>query len=155
MAATRAFIGKGWKFPIRFDPRTGGVQKDGPPGIEQQLGRVRQSLQHILGIRRGEMFLQRGFGSTVRDLIFQLDSFNLQQRFEFAAVRAIEDQEFGEPRVIVNRIEVNLERRSGIASADADVTLRTSNIPGNLVFPFYVDEAERNAAERLLDRPTQ
>jgi phage baseplate assembly protein W len=146
--ALRNFIGVGWMFPIRFDSRTGGVKKDGTVSLDQQMQRVRQSLQHILGIRKGELFLQRGFGSTVRDLIFQLDTFNLGQRFEFAAIRAIEDEKFGEPRVVVNRVSVILNRRTGTAEADMDIQLRTSNSPGNLVFPFFVDETERgNSAQ--------
>lgn len=150
--ALRNFIGVGWLFPVRFDSRTGGVKKDGNVSLDQQMQRVRQSLQHILGIRKGELFLQRGLGSTVRDLIFQLDTFNLGQRFEFAAVRAIEDEKFGEPRVVVNRVSVLLDRGTGVASADMSVQLRSSNVPGNLVFPFYVDETERgNSAQPAVE----
>jgi len=149
--ATRNFIGRGWVFPIRFDQRTGGIKKDVGTGINQQLARVRQSLQHIMGIRKGEVFMQRRMGSTIRDLIFQLDTMNIEQLFQFAATQAIEDEEYGEPRVVVNRVGVLLDRTTGIADADMDVSLRASNVPGNLVFPFYTSETERAAAERNLE----
>jgi phage baseplate assembly protein W len=145
--ALRNFIGTGWLFPVRFDSRTGGIKKDSTVSLEQQIQRVRQSLQHILGIRKGEVLLQRGLGSTVRDLIFQLDTFNLGQRFEFAAVRAIEDEKYGEQRCITNRVSVVLDRGTGQANADMSIQLRNSNTPANLVFPFYVDEAERGSAQ--------
>jgi phage baseplate assembly protein W len=148
--ALRNFIGVGWVFPVRFDSRTGGIKKDTVVSLDQQLQRVRQSMQHILGIRKGEVFLQRGLGSTVRDLIFQLDTFNLEQRFEFAATRAIEDKKFGEPRVVVNKVSVLLDRQSGAANADMNVQLRASNVPGNLVFPFYIDEDERGSAQQVV-----
>ena len=82
-------------------------------------------------------------------MIFQLDTFNLGQRFEFAAIRAVEDPKFGEPRLIVNRVSVFLDRRTGVADADMDVQLRASNTASNLVFPFYVDESERGSTQQV------
>ena len=148
--AVRDFVGRGWSFPFRFDPSTGGVSKDRGSGADQQLNRVRMSLQQIIGVKRGEMMLSRRFGSTVRDLIFNLDTFNLQQRLQFAVGRSIQDRRFGEKRVFISRLTIELDRSTAIAEIILDVVLRATNVEGNLVIPFFLAGQERAAVERAL-----
>lgn len=148
--AVKDFIGRGWSFPMRFDPQTGGISKDRGTGEDQQLKRVRMSLQQIIGVKRGEMMLSRRFGSTVRNLIFNLDTFNLQQRLQFAVGRSIQDSRFGEKRVFINRLTIELDRSTAVAEIILDVVIRSTNVEGNLVVPFFLTGQDRAAVEQTL-----
>lgn len=151
MAEARDFIGRGWSFPFGFSARTGGVLRDEGRGVQQQLERIRDSLQQILGVRRGEMFMVRRFGSNMRDLIFQGIDGPLVEAAEFVATRAIEDEEFGDKRIFINRLSV--DRDTVTVSAiivRVNYTIRSSNVEGNLVFPLYLESTERLAAESNL-----
>jgi phage baseplate assembly protein W len=108
------------------------------------------SLQQIIGVKRGEMFMQRKFGSGVRGLIFQMDTLNLQQRIEFAVTRAINERQFGEKRVFINQMAVTVERSRAVATIILNVVLRSSNVEGNLVLPFYTSEADRDSVNQIL-----
>lgn len=149
--ANRDFIGRGWRFPFRFDPRSGGVAKDQGEGTNQKLSRVRQSLFLIISVRKGELYFSRRFGSRMRTLIFGLNTANLMQRIKFEVFAAFEDRDFGEHRAFIDRVSILLpDRVRGRASADVSVgfVLRNTNAEGNLVFPFYLTGSSRTAAER-------
>lgn len=149
--ASRDFIGRGWRFPFRFDPRSGGVAKDQGDGVNQKLNRIRQSLFLIIGVRKGELYFSRRFGSRMRTLIFSLNTANLAQRIKFEVFAAFEDRDFGEHRAFIEKISIILpDRVRGLASADVSVNfvLRNTNAESNLVFPFYLTGPARTAAER-------
>ncbi len=148
--AIKDFIGRGWLFPLRFSPSSGGVAKDRGEGSQQRLNRIRMSLQQIIGVKRGEMFMQRKFGSGVRGLIFQMDTFNLKQRVEFAVTRAINDRQFGEKRIFLNQMAISVDRATAIANIIMNVVLRSSNVAGNLVLPFYTSDADRDSVNQIL-----
>ena len=148
--AVKDFIGRGWIFPLRFDPTSGGVAKDRGTGRDQKLNRIRMSLRQIIGVQRGEMFMQRRFGSGARDLIFALDTRNFKARLEVAVTRGITDKQFGEKRVFLEKMDVSLSRRTAVANILIDVVLRSSNVKGNLVLPFYLTDDLRPAVERTL-----
>lgn len=144
---TREFVGKGVTFPWRFDARSGGVARDPEPSVEQQFKRVQQSCLIIVGVRRGEIECLNGFGSDTHNLIFVLDSMNLEERVGFSITRALEDPVYGEHRALIDAVDVFFDRRAGRADASANVRLRSSNIPGNIVWPFYLNDQDRGAAE--------
>ena len=152
MVATRDFVGKGWRFPFRFDPRSGGVSRDQSSSDIQQLNRVRQSLFAIINTRKGELYFARRFGSRIRDLIFTLNTSNLGQQLQFRVLEAIEDPEVGENRVFINSVQTAPVRAAdgGVADVRIDFVLRDVNVEGNFVFPFYLTDAQRQAAERGL-----
>jgi len=145
--ANRDFIGRGWRFPFQFDERTGGVAKDEGDNTDRQLTRVSWSIQQIIGVRQGEMLLSRRFGSRFRDLVFQLTTANLAQRLEWAAIKALEDREYGEHRAFIDQVRVKLPGSDGKADIDVAFVMRASNVPGNTVFPFYLQGTARESAE--------
>lgn len=98
--------------------------------------------------------MNRGFGSSVRDLIFQLDSFNLTDRVNFAVTRAMQHRRYGEQRIFVNSMTVKLDRTTAAADIDMQAVLRSANVESNLVFPFYLRDDERLAAERDIEART-
>lgn len=148
--ATRNFIGRGWSYPFRFDRRTGGVAKDQGEGEVQQLQRIRMSLRIIIDIKKGELFFNRRFGSRFRDLLWSLRTANLKNRIRFEVLSAFEDPGIGERRAVINRVDVLLPGVNGRAQVEVTFLLRRVNVEGNLVFPFFLTEQERSAAERGL-----
>ena len=149
----RDFIGKGWSYPFRFDPRTGGVSKDVGDGTAQKINRVRMSLFIIVSIKKGELYFGRRFGSRFRNLIFAVNTANLVQRTRFEVFAAFEDPDFGERRAFVESLVVTPPLRhigSPRLEVEVQFVLRGTNAEGNLVFPFYLNDRERDAAERGL-----
>lgn len=61
---TRELLGRGWSFPFRFDPSTGGVATSG--GEEN----IRESMTIILGTRPGERQMLPDFGCRIHELMF-------------------------------------------------------------------------------------
>jgi phage baseplate assembly protein W len=61
---TRELLGRGWSFPFRFDPSTGGVATSG--GEET----IRESMTIILGTRPGERQMLPDFGCRIHELMF-------------------------------------------------------------------------------------
>lgn len=154
MVVERNFVGKGWLFPIRFDPVSGGVARDRGQGIEQQRRRVRQAIYLRIQVQRGEMYFARRFGSRLRRLLWALNTQDIRQRLSFEARAALEDPEYGEKRALVERIEVippDRVNNKPTAEIRVDFVLRGTQDQGSLVFPYYLNNSERAAAESQFD----
>lgn len=149
MATSRNFVGSGWQYPFGFDPRTGGVLRDEGAGDRQQLNRIRDALQQIIGVEKGEMFMVRRFGSGMRRLLFAANDLTLRQMIEFGVNQAVDDEEYGERRIFIENIKIDTfaDDRSRV-DVRIRFQLRSSNVDGNLVFPLYLTTSERAAAER-------
>ncbi len=126
------------------------MAKDQGSGDVQKLQRIRMALRIIIDIKKGELFFNRRFGSRFRDLIFSLRTANLKNRIRFEVSAAFEDPGVGERRAFINRIDVLLPGVEGRAQIEVTFVLRRANVEGNLVFPFFLSEQERSAAERGL-----
>jgi phage baseplate assembly protein W len=127
--AGKAFIGKGWRFPILPGP-TGALD------YSEAEDNVEHSLRVLLLTRVGERLMRGDFGSRLGDLVFQPGS---QQN-----LRAIER----EITATIRKWEPRVEVLDVAAEADADdpthVTVslsyrvRRTNTRESLVFPFYL-----------------
>jgi phage baseplate assembly protein W len=137
------FVGRGWISPFQFDPTTGGVAKDRGEGTDQKLNRVGMALTRIFNTRRGEVFMARGQGSRLRDSVFGLDSEGIEGQLQFEATLAVEGRPYGEPRVVLERAEARVERPTKRAFVEVVVALRSTNVAGNIVVPFYLDEPDK------------
>ena len=91
---------RGFGFPFRIDPTTGGVQA--ASGIEK----IRQNLRVILGTRVGERPLLRQFGTRIPSLVHEPNDSALADVIQTQAREALMQWE---PRVLVteSRIEQN------------------------------------------------
>lgn len=80
-AVSKDFLGRGWAFPFRVDPATGGV------ATTSAEDNIRQSITLILGTRPGERQMMPEFGCRIHELMFSahtqatasLVSFHVQQ----------------------------------------------------------------------------
>lgn len=128
----RAFLGRGWAFPIAAE---GG----GEIGFAEAEDDIRQSIHLILGTSRGERVMRPDFGAGLRELVFApLNTTTIslvRHRVEEALV-------IWEPRIDQIGVEVRTEPQLGRLSIDVRYRVRATNTFYNLVYPFYLLEGE-------------
>ena len=64
MSSQKEFLGRGWAFPFRFDPASGGV------AFSEFEDNIRQCITIILSTRPGERQMLPDFGCRVHELLF-------------------------------------------------------------------------------------
>lgn len=122
------FIGSGWAFPV-------GVDATGQIALVRGSREIEQAMRLILSTYPGERPMRPRFGSRLRDFIF--DGATWENAIAIAAeVRASLRQ--WEPRATVNDVIVTPEASDpGVLTIDILYTVKGTNDPRNLVFPFY------------------
>ncbi len=122
------FIGTGWGFPLGFEPSGSITTARGEEKIEQ-------AMRLILSTYPGERPMRPQWGSTLRDNIFG----GTGQENTAAIAREVQRAlEYWDPRAIVNEVLVYAGAGSdGLLYIDIGYTVRGTNSPRNLVFPFY------------------
>jgi phage baseplate assembly protein W len=133
------FLGKGLKFPFRFERRSGGTQVSVATSTEH--AHIHESILQILGTRPGERFMKPEFGSRVRDLVFEQNDTVLRALLRHWIIDAISRWE---KRVYVT--DVSFDKSP--ANKDQSMLLVRiayrviqSQVEGNLVYPFYREAA--------------
>ena len=132
MADTRGFLGRGFCFPPRVDPATGrfcmvDAEED-----------IRQSIYIILMNRMGERAMLPDFGSRIHDYVFELPD---QTAENLIATEIVDALARWEPRIVDTEVEVDESGvREGKLLFNIRYTVRDTNNPNNLVFPYYLYE---------------
>ncbi|GGM01307.1 MULTISPECIES: GPW/gp25 family protein [Micromonospora] len=123
------FIGAGWAFPLRTDA-TGGI------ALVDREREIVEAIQLILGTAPGERPMRPEFGCGVHDYVFAPADENTAGRIAFEVRRALDRWE---PRIDVTDVVVSFDAEEvGVLYIDVRYTVRGTNDPRNLVFPFYV-----------------
>ena len=127
----RAFLGRGWAFPVRTGP-------NGEIAEAEYQADVDEAVRIVLGTALGERVMRPDFGSGLRSLVFEPLTATtralIQMQVREALVRF-------EPRIDV--LEVKVELRTGPDAAvlvEVDYRVRSTNTFYNLVYPFYLLE---------------
>lgn len=135
------FIGRGVAFPIHTDA-TGSV------ALVAGEREIVESIRLILGTALGERPMRPEFGCAIHDLVFAPADAATAGQIAYDVRLALERWE---PRINLDDVIVSFaEAHTGTLLIDIRYTLRASNDPRNLVFPFYVippHEALEPAAE--------
>lgn len=136
------FIGRGVAFPIHTDA-TGGLAL---VGGEREIV---ESIRLILGTSFGERPMRPEFGCAIHDLVFAPADAATAGQIAYEVRLSLERWE---PRIVLEDVIVSFtEAAQGTLLIDLRYTLRGSNDPRNLVFPFYVipphESLEPTAAE--------
>ncbi|WP_395403632.1 GPW/gp25 family protein [Arthrobacter sp. UC242_113] len=123
------FIGAGWAFPLRAD-RTGSI------ALVRDQREIEESIHVILATSPGERPMRPEFGCSVHDYVFA--PANAATAGDIAyAVRVALDR--WEPRITLENVAVNFDGvDTGLLLINVQYTIRGTNDPRNLVFPFYV-----------------
>lgn len=132
MDKTKDFLGRGFAFPPRIDSATGQfVMVDSEEDI-------RQAIYIILMTRRKERVMLSDFGSNVQEYVFALPDSDFKLRLGSEIREALMKYE---PRVMNVEVEVDTrDIQNGTVYLNINYTVRATNNPNNLVFPYYLVE---------------
>lgn len=128
----KRYLGRGWKFPVRVDKQTGRIV------MSEQEEDIAEAVKIILLTRKGERAMQPEFGSNAYKFVFG--------SMQVTSVKMIEEEikeslVQWEPRI--KDIEVSSRFDPGNPNKlflNISYTVRSTNNPFNLVFPFYINE---------------
>ncbi len=127
-----AFLGRGFKFPVQVDSITGKMKT---VSYEED---IKEAIYIILMTKKGERVMNPEFGCGVFDYVFDTMDYTTLSMME----REVRDAlTLWEPRI--TDLEVNLtvdESQEGCVMIEINYTVRSTNNPYNLVFPFYINE---------------
>jgi phage baseplate assembly protein W len=129
------FLGRGWQFPVRFDPRSKQV------GMVAGVDDIEESLRILLGTHPGERIMLPAYGCPIRRIVFDtLNESTLTELKEMVRKAVL----FFEPRIVLERIETEVvDALSGRLDLTLIYTVRTTNTRHNLVYPLYLDQASQ------------
>ncbi|MFM2052571.1 MAG: hypothetical protein RL456_608 [Pseudomonadota bacterium] len=126
----KAFLGRGWAFPV-------GVDAAGEIGLAEFEQDIRQAIVIILDTEPGERVMRPDFGAGLRGVLFEpINTATLalvRHRVERALV-------LWEPRVDQIGVAVRADAPRGVLHVEVRYRVRATNTFYNLVYPFYVQE---------------
>ena len=126
------FLGKGIRFPLRFQSISGGTEIS--TATSQAHEHIRESIIQILGTRLGERIMNPEFGSRLPELVFEQNDSVLRGLIRHYVIAAIERWE---KRIVV--IDVTFDEPSDVNSLLVRIAYRIiqSQVEGNIVYPFH------------------
>lgn len=126
----KEFLGRGLKFPLQVDPRTGML------ALSDQEEDIREAIGIILNTVQGERVMRPDFGSNIIDYVFAPSSSATRQSL---AHEVWEQLLYQEPRIVDVSVECGEMDRTAIL-LHVSYTVRSTNNRYNQVYPFYVTE---------------
>ncbi|RMD99111.1 MAG: baseplate protein [Calditrichaeota bacterium] len=128
--AEQDFLGVGWKFPLQPNP-SGGIARS------RHEQKIKESIMIILGTARGERLMRPTFGCDLHSLVFEP---NNRATANLAAHYVEEALTLHEPRIQVQKVEVENDLATNSLLIKIAYRIRATNSPQNLVYPFYLNE---------------
>jgi phage baseplate assembly protein W len=123
------FVGSGWAFPLRADP-TGKV------ALVSGTREIEDSIRLILMTAPGERPMRPEFGCAVHDYVFAPADASTAGDIAYAVRVSLNRWE---PRIELGSVVVRFDAVDrGVLYVDIEYSVRGTNNPRNLVFPFYV-----------------
>jgi hypothetical protein len=125
------FLGRGWSFPPSFV--AGGVR------MSEDEADIEASLRILFHTRPGERFLQPGYGLDLSELLFEPLSTTLRN---FVTDRIKTTILVHEARIeLLGLVVDDSQAFEGLLQIRIDYAVRSTNSRFNLVFPFYLGDA--------------
>jgi phage baseplate assembly protein W len=131
------FLGKGLKYPFRFQSVSGGTEVSAATSREHE--HIRESILQILGTRPGERFMNPEFGSRLNDLVFEQNDEVLKGLIRHYVIDAIKKWE---KRVVITGVSFE----NSAANTDRNLLfvhiayrVIRLQVNGNVVYPFCMD----------------
>lgn len=123
-------LGSGWAFPVR--PSAGRLRY-----VSDEVD-VEQAIGIILETTRRERVMRPGFGTTLRDRVFDANTPGLAHHVEHEVAEALRELE---PRIHVERVSAYAATvQPHVLLIEVDYVVRRTNAFFNLVYPFYLTE---------------
>jgi phage baseplate assembly protein W len=126
----RAFLGKGWAFPVCPDAA-------GRIDLAAHEEEIAQAIKIILLTDRGERVMRPDFGAGLSSFVFEPVS---QTTMHLVKRRVEESLIDWEPRIEVQSVKVTPSGDRNAILIDVTYRVRATNTVRNLVFPFYLEE---------------
>jgi phage baseplate assembly protein W len=132
---SEAFLGKGWSFPPEFFQN--GAEVEVVFGEED----IRQSLKILLSTSLGERTMFSRYGCELSRFLFE----EIDQSLVNSLRSIVEDSILSyEPRIQTDNVDVDQsETDPGLILISINYTIRSTNNRYNLVYPFYLNEANQ------------
>jgi uncharacterized protein len=138
------FIGAGWAFPLATDA-TGGV------ALVVREREIEEAIRIILATSPGERPMRPEFGCRVHDHVFAPINAETAGAIAQDVRYALETWE---PRIDILDVLVSFDRAvAGVLFIDIHYSIRSTNDPRNLVFPFYVIPEEPGTVAEVVAAP--
>ena len=128
----KEFLGRGLKFPLQVDPRTGKI------AMSDQEEDIREAIGIILRTGRGERVMRPEFGADTLDYAFAPASSSMTNSISHDLRLILLEQE---PRI--KDVEIwcdQIDQHSGAVVIQISYTVRSTNNRYNHVYPFYATE---------------
>jgi uncharacterized protein len=129
----RSFLGRGWSFPPTFSKQSGGLI------MTSDEDDIRKSLEILLSTAIGERFLQPQYGCNLDEYVFEPFNATLSTEIRLTVKDAIEKFE-PRLRLLAVRLDTGLINEGRVDIA-VEYQVITTNSRFNLVYPFYINEA--------------
>ncbi|MEV7691081.1 GPW/gp25 family protein [Streptomyces bungoensis] len=122
------FVGSGWSFPLRIGP-TGGI------ALVSGEREIEEAIRLVLSTAPGERPMRPDFGCAIYDLVFAPVNEQTAGRIQHEVYVSLDRWE---PRIEVEDVEVTAGSDRSVLYIDVRYSIRGTNNPRSLVFPFYV-----------------
>lgn len=135
---SRSFLGTGFKFPVQVDENTGRVRTS---SHEEDIA---EAVRIILGTQPGERPMSPYFGCAIHSFVFNTADYTTLSMMAKEVENALI---MWEPRI--KDVEAEVEQSpddAGILLIKINYTVRSTNNPFNLVYPYYISEGYGEAA---------
>lgn len=124
----RDFLGRGWAFPVQTN--------NGRVVLIQDEADIKSSIGIILGTSTGERVMRPRFGSRLNELVFAALNKSTHALAINYTRQALEEWE---PRIDVDEVTIKPDGpQASRLDIEVHYTIRASNMPDNLVYPFYL-----------------
>jgi len=129
---SKAFLGRGWKFPVEVDEATGRIK------MSEYEEDIAEAIRIIIWTAKGERVMRPDFGSGIERYVFEGTDDMTLRLIESEVAEAVR---IWEPRV--TDVEVKAERDPQDPEKlllHVQYEVRTTNNLFNQVYPFYLHE---------------
>ena len=129
---TKSFLGRGWKFPITIDKKTGRFL------MSEYEEDIQEAITIIIQTRRGERAMLPEFGCDIHNFVFGITDYGTRNEMEKAVRQALIQWE---PRIKDVKVEAkDVSGVNGRVDISVDYIVRSTNNAHNMVYPFYLNE---------------
>jgi len=129
---SKAFMGRGWAFPIGFDDRTGAVR------MLNDEEDIQNSLLVLFQTQVGERIMQPDYGAELDSFLFTPMNKSTITYMQALISDAIL---FFEPRIVTEQITIKpATDRDGVLNICVQYRVSATNNRYNYVYPFFVKE---------------
>jgi phage baseplate assembly protein W len=129
---SKAFLGRGWTFPVKLDAATGRI------ALSEYEQDIQEAIRLIVSTAPGERQMRPDFGCGIHRLVFDTMNRATLGLFESRVREALVKWE---ARIEILALDVTIK---DAANGQLDILLtyriRETNNEFNLVFPFYLNE---------------